>query len=485
MMQVAFSSMTPTSFISAMTKSGGTKADCGTFASTTISTIDSAVSSEQGVLNALENGNNCAALGQTLVTSTKAAVVAAQGDLSAKNGEAKAALDAKETSCSATVGFSVGLELLESNAQCYDYSSQTGYTQAKAACDLKISALATADQTVVTAQTVVRDAKKAAADAVDEASRLMSGCLCRAHKAQTKAWSAARTAHASHAADWKQAHEILCALDSASTTCNVPTCPAVTKPTVATGVENADQNHCTEAPTQSASNAPTKAPTKSPTKAPTNTPTRDVDKEEALRDCNPVSEGPSKEYTMPNGVTVQLSPEQVFFWYYGTVQPVFEYLHKGSCTQHHCTEKNHCTQKHISCTQHHCTQHQYLHKEKTHGSCTQHPDTWKKILQKCKNVWKETSQSYGCPDDFTPAGSYEAFPNWWRSQLVSRRDIADNGSMVNGRMIHSNHIAVMVNGIKVKTYSINWEKIQPYGDIADEEDAQRFCTYGYARNHLM
>ena len=260
MMQVAFSSMTPTAFISAMAKSGGSKADCGTFASTTVQTITTAVSTQQGILGALENGNNCAALGQTLVTSTKAAVVAAQGDLSAKNGEAKAALDAKETSCSATVGFSVGLELLESNAQCYDYTSQTGYTQAKAACDLKISALATADQTVVTAQTVVRDAKKAAADAVDEASRLMSGCLCRAHKTHTKAWAAARTAHASHAADWKQAHEIICALDSASTTCNVPTCPAVTKPTVATGVENADQAHCTAAPTQSPTNAPTRPP---------------------------------------------------------------------------------------------------------------------------------------------------------------------------------------------------------------------------------
>merc|ERR1711865_516257 len=61
MMQVAFSSMTPTAFISAMTKTGGSKADCGTFARTTVSTIDTDVSSEQTVLDALDNGDGCAA----------------------------------------------------------------------------------------------------------------------------------------------------------------------------------------------------------------------------------------------------------------------------------------------------------------------------------------------------------------------------------------------------------------------------------------
>merc|ERR1712166_970882 len=101
MMQVAFSSMTPTAFISAMTKSGGSKADCGTFARTTVSDIDTAVSSQQGVLNDVGNGDDCAALGQTLVTSTKAAVVAAQAVVVTKQGEAATALSAKTTACSA------------------------------------------------------------------------------------------------------------------------------------------------------------------------------------------------------------------------------------------------------------------------------------------------------------------------------------------------------------------------------------------------
>merc|ERR1712153_233328 len=60
---------------------------------------------------------------------------------------------------------------------------------------------------------------------------------------------------------------IICALDSAST-CSVPTCPSVTKPTVAAGVENADAEHCTPEPTT----APTQAPTANPTKASTRPP---------------------------------------------------------------------------------------------------------------------------------------------------------------------------------------------------------------------
>merc|ERR1712166_520516 len=300
MMQVAFSSMTPTAFISAMTKSGGSKADCGTFASTTVSDIKTAVSSEQEELNAVANGDDCAAEGQTLVKSTKADVVSAQADVVTKQGLAATALTAKSTACSAGVDFSVGLELLESET-CYDYTSQTGYTQAKATCDSATTSLKTADAAVVTAQTVVTDYQATAANAVAEAARLESGCLCKAHKAQTAAWASVQEAHASHAADWKQAHEIICALDSA-TTCNFAACPAVTKPRVATGVENAVQDHCTEAPTATLTATPTTdAPTTgTPT---TGTPTTDAPTTGAptdppqARDCTKMSGKFSSVYT--------------------------------------------------------------------------------------------------------------------------------------------------------------------------------------------
>merc|ERR1712086_278664 len=284
MMQVAFSSMTPTAFLSAMTKSGGTKEDCGTFASTTVADIKTAVSSEQKVLNEVANGDDCAAEGQTLVTKTKADVVSAQADVVTKQGLAATALTAKKAACSAGVDFSVGLEALEANS-CYDYTSQTGYTEAKAACDLATTSLKTADANVVTAQTVLTDDQATAADAVAEAARLESGCLCNAHKRQTAAWASATTDHASHAADWKQAHEILCALDSATTSCNFDACPTVAKPRVAAGVETAVQTHCTEAPTATPTATPT-TPAPTVTDAPTTQqPTTQEPTDAPLRDC--------------------------------------------------------------------------------------------------------------------------------------------------------------------------------------------------------
>merc|ERR1712195_470519 len=121
---------------------------------------------------------------------------------------------------------------------CLDISDMVGFTTADAACTLATTISTTADQAVVAATTKVTDAEASLATNVKEASKLKRACLCRVKAAQTKAWTAASTTIASHAADWKQAHEIVCALDK-STTCTVPTCPAVTKPTLAAGVANA------------------------------------------------------------------------------------------------------------------------------------------------------------------------------------------------------------------------------------------------------
>merc|ERR1711865_639352 len=312
--------MNPTAFISAMTKSGGTKADCGTFASTTVSDIDKAVSSEQKVLDLVANGDNCAAEGQTLVKKTKADVVTKQ-DLAAT------ALTAKNAACSAGVDFSVGLEALESQT-CFDYTSQTGYTQAKATCDLKTSALTTANAAVVTAQTVVTNEQTAAAAAVAEASRLRSVCLCNAHKKQTAAWASATTDHASHAADWKQAHEILCALDSATTSCNFDACPTVAKPRVAAGVENAEE--CDMCGCSGESNGIKCSMTDAERSCDQDAVCDGQDevkygdwakicfeetKEEALRDCTAISAS---------------GGAGAFYWHYGTVQPVFKYRTTGN-----------------------------------------------------------------------------------------------------------------------------------------------------------
>merc|ERR1712166_1043510 len=162
---------------------------------------------------------------------------------------------AKHVACTADVNLgTMGLNALEMET-CFDYTNLADYTTIKAACTSATSALTAANQLVVTAQADLTNAQTAHAAAVTEAARLMSACLCRVHHEQNAAWSAATSETASHVADWKQAHEVVCALDQ-TTTCTVPTCPTVTQPTVATGVANADSEHCTTAPTP----APTPPP---------------------------------------------------------------------------------------------------------------------------------------------------------------------------------------------------------------------------------
>merc|ERR1711957_8554 len=199
---LAFTEMSPTAFISAMASSGGTEDDCRSFATETKTDISTTVTSTQKMLDAVDNGSSCAAMGQDAVTTATAAVTAAKAELETAKTDKATKQSAKEAACSAT--FEVAALSLTSfksgvlNKACLDISNMAGYTAA--------------DQAVVAATTKVSDAKASLATFVAEASRLMSGCLCRVHKSQTAAWASASTTIASHAADWKQAHEIVCAL---------------------------------------------------------------------------------------------------------------------------------------------------------------------------------------------------------------------------------------------------------------------------------
>merc|ERR1711957_506591 len=269
----AFTKMSPTGFISAVASSGGTEADCRTFATATTTDISTTVKSQQGLLDAVATGSSCAAMGQDAVAAATAVVTAAKAKLETAKTNAATKQSAEEAACSATFEVApLSLGDFKSgvlpNVRCVDISNEAGYTAANSACTSATTISAAADQAVLAVKTEVTNAEAALASVVAEASRLKSGCLCRVHKAQAAAWASASTATAAHATDWKQAHEVACALDK-TTTCTVPTCPTVNKPTVADGVANADSEHCTTAPTKSPTKTPTQYPT---TQAPTDAP---------------------------------------------------------------------------------------------------------------------------------------------------------------------------------------------------------------------
>ena len=186
----------------------------------------------------VNTGSTCAATGQDEVQAEKAKVAAAAKAVETAKADVISKQGSKHAACTADVNLgTISLAALEVNS-CFDYSNVQGYATVKAACASATSALAAANQAVVTAKTKATGADTALAGTIKEASRLKSACFCSARKAQKAAWAAVSTATDSHAADWKQAHEVICALDSAST-CNVPTCPTVTQPTLAAGVADA------------------------------------------------------------------------------------------------------------------------------------------------------------------------------------------------------------------------------------------------------
>jgi len=234
----AFSKLAPTDFLQAVIQSGGTEADCRAFATTTIATISESVKSQGNILNAVDTGAGCAAEGQQLVQVAQGKLQGKQGALATKEGLAKTALEAKTAACTAGVEFSVGLDTLK-KASCYDYTTEASYTQVKATCTGATTASNQAAAAVASAQISVKDAQGEVDTAVAEAARLKSACLCRVKKEHAAAQVAVQAATATNAADWKQAHEVLCAL-AQTTSCQFDACPVVTPPTLSSDVKSAN-----------------------------------------------------------------------------------------------------------------------------------------------------------------------------------------------------------------------------------------------------
>merc|ERR1712127_814065 len=249
MLAFQFSKLSPQAFIEATTSSGGTEADCSSFATETINDIKTTVQSQQALVNDVSTGSECAAEGQDAVTAAQTDLNTAQTSLTTAQAYVVTQKAAQHVACTADVDLgSVSLAALEAAGTCFDYTTAASYTTIKTACTDAKAVVVAAELAVETAKTKAADKETALAGVKTEASTLESGCLCQSHTEQAKASAALSTATATHAADWKQAHEVKCAVEK-STSCQVPPCPTVVPPTLAAGVANADSEHCTPAPT--------------------------------------------------------------------------------------------------------------------------------------------------------------------------------------------------------------------------------------------
>merc|ERR1712166_125421 len=115
---------------------------------------------------------------------------------------------------------------------CFNYEDTLAYKVAKSKC---------------------KDAKEAVKKATEAAKQA---------KEDVKAKEDEQEEHetATHQSEWTRAHKVLCSLKQ-TPECDIPPCPTVERRTLADGVAEAKEAHCTLAPTKS----PTKSPTQSPT----------------------------------------------------------------------------------------------------------------------------------------------------------------------------------------------------------------------------
>merc|ERR1712166_967046 len=251
----AFANLPAADFIQTVSSSGGSEADCEKFADDTIADIKATVNEQQKFVDAVPNGDLCAAEGQKEVITAKNAKETAKT-------EAKAAEKASEDAevdegrlCAAPVDLpTVGLNLLQDS--CFNYEGTEAYEAAKGKCEDATEAVKEAKEAAKKA----KEAKEAKEDEQEEhekeAQRLKSGCLCDTHQRQTEVKAAHDEAISTHQSEWTRAHKVLCALKQ-TPECDIPPCPAVTQPTLAAGVANADTQHCTAAPTAEPTAAPT------------------------------------------------------------------------------------------------------------------------------------------------------------------------------------------------------------------------------------
>ena len=231
-----------TEFISATIAAGGSETECQTFAANAIDSISTTFAASQTTLNTLETGSQCVAEGQNMAQApAQENAQLKQQEMIPAQVEAEGKQQAMETACSASPALDLNMNDFKNGVldpTSVDVSKNPKFIAANEGCVSATIASTAADKVVAATRDGWVAAKAALAELVAEAPKLMRGCLCRVKNEHDAAWTAASSAIPSLEAQWKQAHEIVCALDKADTACVVPPRPTLTKPVLVTEVSN-------------------------------------------------------------------------------------------------------------------------------------------------------------------------------------------------------------------------------------------------------
>merc|ERR1712086_962170 len=208
-----------------MIQAGSDWTACSELANATRDEVEDNVKTKQDMLDELDKGCNCAALGQDEVTRT----------LTEMNAALKAETDAETALEIAT---NAQVQLADQEYQLLR-SASCGWIQTDVAYQIALATYNKAVDTLDTAKTTYILSVTAHTEAVNEAARLKLECECATQSAHAVAWADANADNDANAAAWAQAHHIDCVVDHiAEADCSFGPAPGLTQPTLCDDIES-------------------------------------------------------------------------------------------------------------------------------------------------------------------------------------------------------------------------------------------------------
>merc|ERR1712166_891783 len=211
--------------VTEMIQAGSDWTACSELANSTRDEVEDGVKTKQDMLDTLDKGCSCAALGQDEVTRTLNEMNVALKAETVAETALKTATNAQVQLSSHSFQF---LQAGDCDWIMTDSSYQTAHL-------IYTKAVITLDE----ARTTYTVSVKAHKEAVAEAARLKLECECATQSAHAVAWADANADNDANAAAWAQAHHIDCVVDHiAEADCSFGPAPGLTQPTLCDDIES-------------------------------------------------------------------------------------------------------------------------------------------------------------------------------------------------------------------------------------------------------
>merc|ERR1711957_654897 len=211
--------------VTEMIQAGSYWTACSELANATRDEVEDDIKTKQDMLDELDKGCGCAALGQDEVNRTV-------NEMNAAFNAVTDAETALETATNAQV------QLADQEFQ-FLQAGECGWIMTDSSYQTAHVTYTTAVTTLATARTTHALSVTAHADAVTEAARLKLECECATQSAHAVAWADANQDNDANAAAWAQAHHIDCVVDHISEAdCSFGPAPGLTQPTLCDDIES-------------------------------------------------------------------------------------------------------------------------------------------------------------------------------------------------------------------------------------------------------